>query len=209
MSLNNVELRRLSGGAEFRVENTDTGKYISGYAVVFEQYSKPLYGSFVEIISRNAFDNADMSDVVMVVDHARDVRSVLARSKGGTGTLEITIDDKGVRFRFPVPDTSLGHDIEELVERGDISECSFAFYTRHDTWVANAVEVDGDTYDVRRVNEVSRLADLSIVVNGAYPQTSVGVDERSLAEAACAELRTEEPTGGLSVDLAERIINTL
>ena len=185
-TMNNIELRRLSAAPEFRLEQEvrddgTTARYITGYAVVFGQDSRPLYDCFVEQIARGAFDNCDMSDVVMVVDHSRDVRDVLARSKDGKGSLEITIDERGVKFRFAVPNTTTGNDIAELVERGDISECSFCFIAKRDEWTFD-VDYDGKTYDFRRVLEVERLIDLAIVVRGAYPQTSVENEERALAE---------------------------
>lgn len=185
-TMNNIELRRLSAAPEFRVEREmrEDGvseRYITGYAVVFEQDSRPLYDYFVEQIARGAFDNCDMSDVVMVVDHSRDVRDVLARSKNGSGSLEITIDERGVKFRFAVPNTTVGNDIAELVERGDISECSFCFIAKRDEWEFDKKYGD-KIYDYRRVLEVERLIDLAIVVRGAYPQTSVENEERALAE---------------------------
>lgn len=212
-NLNNIELRRLSAApAEYRieaVEREDGGvdRYVSGYAVVFEQYSKPLYDEWVEIISRNAFAETDMSDVVMVVDHARDVQSVLARSRNGAGTLSITVDDHGVAFRFLVPDTSVGRDIVALIERGDISECSFAFWVREDRWSYDMTFEDR-TYDVRRIERVAKLADLSIVVNGQYPQTSVEVDERALAASRRVTDTVEAKPTRMSVLLAKALVET-
>lgn len=198
--------------AEFRVERVkreDGGEdaYVSGYAVVFEQYSKPIWDEWVEIISRNAFDSCDMSDVVMVVDHARDVGSVLARSRNGEGTLEISIDDVGVAFRFKSPDTTKGRDIVALVERGDISECSFAFWVREDKWLYD-VAFEEHTYDVRRIESIAKLADLSIVVSGQYGQTSVSIEERK----AVAEARKEgkrSPYRGYHSEVTERILKFL
>lgn len=208
-NLNNIELRRLSAApAEFRVEKIEredggTDRYVSGYAVVFEQYSKPIWDEWVEIISRGAFTDTDMSDVVMVVDHARDVQSILARSRNGEGTLSISIDEHGVAFRFLVPDTTVGRDIVALIERGDISECSFAFWVKEDRWSYDMM-VEGKTYDVRRIEQVAKLADLSIVVNGQYPQTSVEVDERALAAAR----RAKDETKRMSLSLARAIVET-
>lgn len=185
-TLNNIELRRMSAAPEFRIEAI-TGedgvvkRYISGYAVVFEQYSRTFWDEWVEIIDRNAFANTDMSDVVMVVDHSREVGDVLARSKNGVGSLEISIDEVGVKFRFEAPNTTRGRDLVELIERGDISECSFAFWVKADEWRYDVAFGD-KIMDERRVLEVARLADLSIVVTGQYAQTSVDVDERALAE---------------------------
>ena len=208
-NLNNIELRRLSAApAEFRVESVKredggTDRYVSGYAVVFEQYSKPIWDEWVEIISRGAFADTDMSDVVMVVDHARDVQSILARSRNGEGTLSISIDEHGVAFRFLVPDTTVGRDIVALIERGDISECSFAFWVKEDRWSYDMM-VEGKTYDVRRIEQVAKLADLSIVVNGQYPQTSVEVDERALAAAR----RAKDETKRMSLNLAKAIVES-
>lgn len=212
-NLNNIELRRLSAApAEFRVERVEredggTDTYIRGYAVVFEQYSKPIWDEWVEIISRNAFAETDMSDVVMVIDHARDVSSVLARSRNGEGTLEITIDEVGVAFRFKAPDTRAGRDIVELVERGDISECSFAFWVAKDTWTYD-VTFNDKTYDVRRIEAVAKLADLSIVVSGQYGQTSVSVEERALVDEARKASKPSQRKA-MSVRLAKAIADTL
>lgn len=215
-SLNNIELRRLSAApAEFRVERVaredgGTDVYIRGYAVVFEQYSKPLWDEWVEIISREAFANTDMSDVVMVIDHARDVSSVLARSRNGEGTLQITIDEVGVAFRFKAPDTTAGRDIVELVERGDISECSFAFWVSEDRWLYD-VALGDKTYDVRRIESVAKLADLSIVVSGQYGQTTVSIEERAAVNKSRVAGRAPqgEDTTGMSVQLADNILRTL
>lgn len=198
--------------AEFRVERVkreDGGEdaYIGGYAVVFEEYSKPIWDEWVEIISRNAFDNCDMSDVVMVVDHARDVASVLARSRNGEGTLEMSIDEVGVAFRFKAPDTTKGRDIVALVERGDISECSFAFWVESDRWLYD-VAFGEKKYDVRRIESIAKLADLSIVVSGQYGQTSVSIEERK----AVAEARKEgkrSPYRGYHSEVTERILKFL
>lgn len=204
--LHHIELRRYSGGQQFRVEHTDEGTYISGCAIPFERYSLPFYEEWVEIISCDALATANMSDVVMVADHARDVRSVLARSKNGEGTLSMSITEEGLMFRFAVPDTSLGKDLVALIERGDICECSFAFFIDQSTWINNGVTLEDETYDVHRIKSISRLCDLSIVVNGQYgSHTTVGVEERSAIDA----LRPKPEPLGMSAELAQQIINTL
>lgn len=214
---NNIEIRRLSPAPiEFRVESVEredggVDKYISGYGSVFEQNSLPIWGEIIEVISRNAFDDTDMSDVVMCVDHSRAVRDVLARSRNGEGTLGISTDEHGLCFRFLAPDTAAGRDIITLVERGDIRECSFAFIVDKDSWTYNQRFGD-EVYDVRRVESIARLVDISIVVNGQYPQTSVGVDERaqllSAREANRPKAAPAEPEG-MDVNFAKAITNIL
>lgn len=209
-TLNNVELRRINGAPELRMEVVEredgsSQKYISGYAVVFDQYSRSFYDEWIEIIDRNAFASTDMSDVVMVVDHSQEVGDVLARSRNGVGTLEIAVDERGVKFRFPVPDTTVGRDVVELIERGDISECSFAFWVKADEWRYD-VEIAGKHLDERRILEVARLADLSIVVRGAYPTTSVEVDERALV-GAMRKSQGPKSDATMSVSLMKMISN--
>lgn len=213
-NVNNIELRRLSAApAEFRVERItredgEIDVYIRGYAVVFEEYSKPIWDEWVEIISRNAFAETDMSDVVMVIDHARDVSSVLARSRNGEGTLEITIDEVGVAFRFKAPDTTAGRDIVTLVERGDISECSFAFWIKKDSWSYD-IPFGEKRYDVRRIEAVAKLADLSIVVSGQYGQTSVSVEELRMVKEARNAGKAPAPRKTMSARLAKAITELL
>ncbi len=204
-TLNNVELRRLNSAPELRMEQElredgSTQRYISGYAVVFEQYSRSFYDEWVEIISRNAFANTDMSDVVMVVDHSHNAGDVLARSRNGKGTLEITVDEVGVKFRFAVPDTTVGRDIAQLIERGDISECSFGFWVKADEWRYN-VNFGGKMVKERRILEVKKLADLSIVLRGSYPSTSLVIDDRAMRDAH----RQMPKATGMSVELAKAI----
>jgi hypothetical protein len=86
-----------------------------------------------------------------------------------------------LRFRAEVPNTTLGNDIYELVSRGDLAECSFGFITRKgdDTWTKE----DGD--NVRTVNKVAKLYDVSVVIDGAYDDTLVNArDDEEIEEAA-------------------------
>lgn len=189
---------------EQRAEGSDSPRYISGYAVVFEQDSKPFWDEWIERIDRNAFADTDMSDVRMVVDHGYSIQTLLARSHDGAGSLEITVDDIGVAFRFAVPNTSIGRDLVELIERGDVSECSFAFYVKEDRWTYAADDASAK-YDVRTILKVDKLVDLSIVVSGQYGQTSVSVDER----AAVAEMRAAAHPRRLSAELAGNIIDSI
>ena len=194
----------------FQVNAQDDEKRVTGYATTFDEpYTLYSDGDYEvrEVIDPGAFDNCDMSDVVMVVDHARDVGSVLARSRNGEGTLEISVDDVGVAFRFKSPDTTKGRDIVALVERGDISECSFAFWVESDRWLYD-VAFGEKKYDVRRIESIAKLADLSIVVSGQYGQTSVSIEERK----AVAEARKEgkrSPYRGYHSEVTERILKIL
>lgn len=155
---------------EKRADGEAESRTITGYAVKFGERSVPIWGSFVEIINRGAFDNADMSDVVMNFSH--DDTQILARSS--SGTLSITIDEIGVSFSFDAPNTTLGNDMLELVRRGDVNQCSFAFTVSEEKWTWRTDD-NGMDYDLREVNAVSKVYDFALVVHPAYPSTEASI----------------------------------
>ena len=123
-----------------------------------------------EIIETNC-DNAgrvmkDMSDVIMCFNHS--INDLLARTT--SGTLQLSIDDHGLRFSFEAPHTARGDEMLELVRRGDISQCSFRFSVAEDVWAyadnSNALEMSE-----RTVLKIAKLYDTSLVVYPAYPDT--------------------------------------
>lgn len=182
-------------------------RQIEGRAVPFNEWSKPIWGEWVEMIEDRAFDTCDMSDVIMCTDHGMGCADVLARSRNGEGTLAIRIESDGLHFSFEAPDTTRGNDLLELVRRGDISECSFKFQVADDRWTWRSA-TNGLEYDQRVVTKIAKLYDLSIVVSGAYPTTSA-VAERAAADerAAVEELRrtAARPTAEAMELVRERV----
>lgn len=177
---------------DLRVEARTDGaesRTISGYAVRFNEWSKPFWGEWIERIEPGAFDNCDMSDVIMCTDHGVDCADVLARRRDGQGSLTIEVDEQGVRFSFDSPNTTRGNDILEQVRRGDISECSFKFIVAEDRWVWRTA-ANGLEYDQRMISAIEKLFDLSIVVSGQYPNTS------AVAERVAVEELRREASGG-------------
>lgn len=157
------------------------GRMISGYAIVWGVESRVLWdwdGDFIEIIEKGAVDEALIarSDVKALYNHVPG--QLLARSTNGEGTLKLECDDHGLRFEFEAPDTTLGNDVLELVKRGDLKGCSFAFTTEpeHEEYIRRGDE------RLRIVKRLSGLYDVSVVVDPAYMQTSV--DARSFVAPA-------------------------
>ena len=164
--MNKQEIRSIS-----EPPRVTEGRRIEGYAIVWEVESRVLCdwdGEFVEIIERGAVDDALIarSDVKALYDHISS--QLLARSTNGAGTLALSIDDHGLRFAFDAPETTLGNDVLELVRRGDLRGCSFAFTTDDAECVMRE-----DGVRLRKVRKLSGLYDVSIVVDPAYTQTSV------------------------------------
>jgi HK97 family phage prohead protease len=183
------------------------GRTISGYAIVFGVESRVLWdwdGEFVEIIERGAVDETliNSSDVKALFNH--DKSYLLARSVNGEGTLRLSLDDHGLRFEFEAPETTAGNDVLELVRRGDLRGCSFAF-----TAAAEDIEYSKNGEErLRRVKRINGLYDVSVVVDPAYTQTSV--DARSFEPQEDPKPAEEgEKREGRSLDEVKRVLKTL
>ncbi len=167
-------MKEIRNGDNFSV--SDESRTIEGYGIVFNSLSQDL-GGFKEIISKTAITNETIknSDILFLLDHNKE-RGILARSKNGNGSLSISIDERGVKYRFEAPHTALGDEVLEGLRRGDISKCSFAFTVREDRW---SKETDGTI--LRTIDSIDKLYDISIVYNPAYDETIV-VNKRGLQE---------------------------
>ena len=157
--------------SDMKIEQRDgesASRTISGYAAKFDSWSSRIGGWFREIIARGAFDNCDLSDVIMCFNHNTD--NILARSS--SETLTITADEVGLKFSFDAPQTTQGNDMLELVSRGDISKCSFAFTTESDSW---NYESNKEGLAERTITKFKKIYDCALVVHPAYEDTEVGV----------------------------------
>lgn len=170
-----LRLREMDGKEESRT--------ITGYAILFDTPSAPLYEDEEEVIREVIAPEAvskellDKSDIKMTMFHDRQL--LLARSNKGSGTLSYGIDDKGVYFEFEAPDTADGDKAIELVKRGDIAGCSFAFSTRYyDSAFVEESTVHGDKVEVTyRVKVITGIYDFTLAADPAYPDTSVEARE--------------------------------
>jgi uncharacterized protein len=144
---------------------------IEGYGIVFNKESKDL-GGFKEIIESGAVTGVlERSDVLALLNHNEE-RGVLARSTNGEGTLDLTIDETGVKYSFEAPDTTLGDELLSGVRRGDIRTSSFAFSVSADgqKWEKR----DDDSY-LRTITKFDAIYDVSPVYREAYSDTTVAV----------------------------------
>ena len=174
-------------------EGEAASRTIVGRAILFNTPSAPLWSDDEEeareIIAPEAITKEllDGCDIKFTMFHDRQL--ILARSNKGTGTLSYTVDDKGVAFEFEAPNTVDGDKALELVKRGDLAGCSFAFSTHYwdESFVSRTVEVrDGRAYITYTVKAVTGVYDMTLAADPAYPDTSVEAREfaRDLREAA-------------------------
>lgn len=155
------EIRKLD--MQFRAENTEDGKMeIKGYAAVFN--SPETYG-YTEVIAPTAFDDADMSDVVLRYNH-EDTFMVLARTRNNS--LKLSVDDKGLYIDATLQDNITQHrDIYNAIDSGLIDKQSFAFIVDEDNY-------DYDT-DTRTITKIGKVFDVSVVDQPFYNATDVSV----------------------------------
>lgn len=182
----NIERRFLGTTTLELREAGPEGRRAEGYAAVFNSPTtiQTLRGSFREVLTREAFEGRLEDNVLALFNH--DQASPLAKVGAG---LELTLDDHGLRYSFPIPDTTTGRDLIELMERGIVQDASFAFTVGEDgqRWEHDE-EAD---IDVRTITKLNRLVDVSVVTIGAYPDATSAL--RSFEGANLNEL---QPEGG-------------
>jgi len=162
---------------ESRSEDGAEREWIVGYAAKFGVNSLELDGSFIERIDPAAFGivaerrgRKKPLETRALWNH--DANYPLARYPG---TLKMTVDEVGLRYEFPVPDTTYGRDIASNIRAGIVKGSSFSFTVPSggDSW---AVE---DGRSVRTIQKIDTLLDVGPVTFPAYPDADVTVAQRS------------------------------
>ncbi|RGW48020.1 HK97 family phage prohead protease [Megamonas funiformis] len=152
--------------------NDDENKQlVEGYAAVFNQraliWESEWSGwKYMEVIDRNAFDGADMSDTVFKYNHG-DIAMVLARASNNT--LIMNTDDKGLRISADIIDTNNGTDVYKLIKRGDLNKMSFAFTVKNER---SESDRENKIY-TRTITAFDKIYDVAVVDFPAYDGTSI------------------------------------
>lgn len=163
--MSNKETRMLELRA---VENEENKMILEGYAIVFgeeTQIGDDDWG-FREMIAPNALNGANMKDVPLKYNHS-DAVPILARTRNGSLTL--IVDDKGLKVHAELLDTSDARDMYKRIKSGLLDKMSFAFTVKKQTWVDEVGKLP-----LRKIDEIDRLFDVSIVDLPAYEGTNIG-----------------------------------
>lgn len=171
-ALSKIETRTQTTSFEIRESETG-GMLFEGYAAVFNSPSEPL--PFTERIAPGAFRGSlkQRNDIKMLWNH--DTGAVLGSTRAKT--LELYEDEKGLRVRAQLPNTTLGRDTAELIRRGDVNAMSFGF----------SVAQNGDSWNdagTERTLTKVRLHEVSIVAFPAYTATAGTASVRGLDKIA-------------------------
>ena len=143
-------------------------RIIEGYAIVFNELSEDL-GGFREMITPEAVTQelVNKSDIYYLYNH-NDNSTPLARSNHGSGSLELTVDDKGLKYRF----NCINSEFYELVKRGDLDKSSFAFSLPNDG-SGEIWEKNSEYNYIRKIVKIEQLYDCSAVLVPAYSATEL------------------------------------
>ena len=168
----------VSFGAEKKDDDKDSYK-VSGYASTFDTYTLfEVDGiEYKERIDSHAFDNADMSDVIMQYDHTG---RVFARTSNGT--LSVSVDERGLKVEADLSTTEASRELYDEIASGLIIKMSFAFKVSEEHYDSNS--------HTRVVDKISKVYDVSAVSIPANPDTEIfarsaffdGVIEKEKAE---------------------------
>ena len=158
-------------------EGSDTSQeWIVGYAAKFGVTSLDL-GDFVERLDPGAFSlvserRGRKKPLQTRALWNHDPNFPLARYPE---TLRLTVDDIGLRYEFPVPDTTYGKDIAANIRAGIVKGSSFAFQVAQggDEWSME------EGRSVRTIKRIDSLIDVSPTTFPAYPDSDVAVAKRS------------------------------
>lgn len=185
---NEREYRRIDvHNLEVRSED-DGQRIVEGYATTFDQeYVLWSDGDYQvnESVDKRAFDNTDMSDVIMQYDHSG---RVFARNKNGT--LALTVDDHGLKIRADLGGTEIGRQLYEEIKGGYTDKMSFGFTVAKDERTEERDEESRKTIIHRKITAIKKIFDVSAVSLPANDMTEI-YSARCYAEGVISTAREE------------------
>lgn len=208
MSLSSLQQSKLAQGREYRYvsmsvraqSQDDERMIVEGYATTFNQpYELYSYGNYtvLEQVDASAFDECDMSDVIMQYDHQG---RVFARTRNNT--LDLRIDNKGLYIVADLGGTEVGRKLYQEIKDGYIDRMSFGFVVGEDSRTITEDRDTGAETILRTILKINKLYDVSAVSIPANDMTSISA--RSLADgviAGRAEERRHEERNRLKLKL--------
>ena len=160
-------------------ELRSNGRTVSGYAAKYN--CEANLGHFVEIIRPGAFRRSlDAGDNIRALWH-HSSEALLGTTRGGS--LKLREDAHGLAFELALPSTTHGNDLAVLIDRGDVSGCSFGFKVRD----------GGDRWELRGAQTVRELLDVelhevTLTHDPAYPDTSIAMRSKPILDIRAVDL---------------------
>ena len=197
---NSKLLEKLGSGREYRAmrlevrsaeSGDDTRQEVSGYATTFNQPYQ-LYefavddGTYrvLEQIDPHAFDECEMSDVIMQYDHEG---RVFARTKNGT--LRLAPDENGLQVVAELGGTEIGRQLYAEIKGGYTDKMSFGFMVGEDKREITRDHENHITTVMRTITKIKKLYDVSAVSLPANDATSISA--RKFTDGVIGEIKAE------------------
>lgn len=173
-------------------EASEDQMIVEGYASTFNDPYLLWSDDEVEVwetVDSHAFDECDMSDVIMQYDHEG---RVFARIRNNT--LQVAPDERGLFVRADLGGTDLGRGLYQEISGGYTDKMSFGFIVAEDK--REVTEVEGKTRLDRIILSVSKVFDVSAVSLPANNNTAIEASVRGfdgvIEEARAERLKMQE-----------------
>ena len=180
---------KIKSGRQYRTmqmsAKEDEEYRVQGYATTFnEPYLLYEYDDVkvYEQVSENAFEDTDMSDVIMQYDHEGRVFARISNN-----TLSLKVDDRGLLIDANLGGTELGRGLYEDIQGGYITKMSFGFVVDEDE--IEEIRSDEGVIVTRTITKIGKLYDVSAVSIPANDMTEISA--RGFCDGVIAEIEAE------------------
>lgn len=199
--------QKIDNGREYRsmqMNIADEDFIVEGYATTFDQPYHLYFDSkgreVKEQVSRDAFLNTDMSDVIMQYNHEG---RVFARQSNDT--LNLSVDDHGLKVRAYLGGTEIGRNLYEEIKGGYTNKMSFGF-----TVAKDSMEKDDNGF-LRTIQSVGKLFDVSAVSLPANNLTEISARNHcdGVIAAIDEEIRHQEEEQRILAEKKENLMAKL
>lgn len=192
----NMEIKALGDEDEKRVE---------GYATTFNEFYElwKIDGyTVLEQVDARAFDECDMSDVIMQYNHEG---RVFARMSNGT--LSCIPDEHGLLVKADLGGTEIGRELYREIAGGYTTRMSFGFKVKEDKREVLEDHETGEITVKRTITKIEKLYDVSAVSLPANPYTEISA--RNYCDGVIAELKAERLRAEADAETRRKKIATI
>jgi len=183
--------------AEYRAEENK----ISGQPAVYGQKTN-IRDYFYEIIEQGAFDECDLTDVPLFVNHnTRMIPIARSRRNNGKSTMTLIVNNTGLNIDA-APDIENNSEARALyssVSRGDMSGMSMMFDVADERWEGLDTKMP-----TRHILKISKLYEVSAVNFPAYTGTNISARSEGTLDSDLKALERAKTDQAEALDSAEK-----
>lgn len=180
-----LEAKDVEGEQEEQVVEGYATTYNAPYHLMRFQGKDDYTIEVKEEVDRHAFDNTDMSDVIMQYDHQGRVFARLSN-----GTLELDKDNEnGLYIRANLGGTDIGKQLYQEIKGGYTNKMSFGFTIEKASELRQIESDEADEVYVYTIEKVGKLYDVSAV---SLPQNDfTSISARNFNDGEIVKVATE------------------